>query len=84
MTVIPAPQAAGNTTATVVNKGVLSGAANEYNLYIKVIVTSASGVTAGQQIWCAASTVDFPNLLTVGATISGNLDNSAGWWVLKK
>jgi hypothetical protein len=43
-----------------------------------------SGVTAGQLVWCAATITDFPNLLTVGAALAGNLDHSPGWWVFKK
>ena len=74
---------AGNTTGLVASVPVSSGAANEYDLYLQITSTSASGITAGQQVWCAASTTDFPNLLTLGATLTGNLDNSSGWWTFK-
>jgi hypothetical protein len=37
----------------------------------------------GQTVWLAAKVTDFPNLLTAGATVSGNLDKSLVWWVLK-
>jgi hypothetical protein len=74
---------AGNTTGVVASKPAASGAANEYNLYLKISSTTVAGLTVGQQVWCAASTTDFPNLLTVGAILTGNLDNSPGWWTFK-
>ena len=73
----------GNTTGTVENQPVASGAANQYNFNLTITSTTAAGITTGQQLLVAASTIDFPNLLTVGATLTGNLDNSPGWWVLK-
>jgi len=73
----------GNTTGTVAGVASPSGGANEYNLYLSVISSTVSGVTPGQQVWLAATTTDYPNLLTVGAKLSGNLDRSLGWWVLK-
>jgi hypothetical protein len=78
------PLTSANTVGTVANTPVGSGAANEYCFNLKVTSSTVSGVTAGQQVWCAASTTDFPNLLTVGATLTGNLDHSLGWWVLKQ
>ena len=73
----------GNTVGTVVGTPVASGEANEYCFNLKITRTSVSGVTVGQQVWCAATTISFPNLLTSGATLTGNLDNSLGWWVIK-
>ena len=74
----------GNTTGTVANTPVASGAPNEYNFYLMITSTTEPGVTAGQQIWVAASTTDFPTLRTVGTTLTGNLDHSSGWWVFEK
>ena len=74
---------AGNTTGVVASKPVASGGANEYNLNLQISSTTVAGLTAGQQVWCAATTIDFPNLLTVGAILTGNLDNSPGWWTFK-
>jgi hypothetical protein len=54
-----------------------SGATNEYNLYIKIVST-------GQMVWVAAKTTAFPALLTVGTTLTGDLNHSLGWWVLSK
>ena len=71
---------AGNTTGTVASAPVSSGSTNEYDLYLKVTSTTVSGITAGQQVWCAATTTDFPNLLTVGVSLTGTLSNSPGWW----
>jgi len=73
----------GNTTGTIENAPVASGASNEYNFNLTITSTTIAEITAGQQILVAASTTDFPNLLTVGTTLTGNLDNSPGWWVLK-
>jgi hypothetical protein len=67
----------------VASKPVASGAANEYCFYLKITSTTVTGLTAGQQVWCAATTTSFPNLLTVGSTITATLDNSQGWWVIK-
>ena len=61
----------GNTTGTVASTPVSSGGANEYDLYLKITSTTVSGVTAGQQVWCAATTTDFPNLLTAGGSLTG-------------
>ena len=72
----------GSIIGTVENKPVVSGASNEYNFNLKITSTTMAGITTGQQVWVAASTTDFPNLLTVGATLSGILNNSSGWWVL--
>ena len=66
-----------NVTGTVASVPAPSGATNEYNLYLQITGT-------GEMFWCAATTTDFPNLLTVGTTLTGTLDNSLGWWVLKK
>jgi hypothetical protein len=73
----------GNTTGVVASSPISSGSSGEYNLSLKITSTTVSGVTVGQTVWLAAKTSDFPNLLTVGATLSGNLDKSLGWWVLK-
>ena len=80
----PPPPATGNTTGTVASTPFPTGAANEYNLYLNITSTTVPGLVAGQQVLCAASTTNFPNLLTVGATLTGILDHSLGWWVLKK
>ena len=72
----------GSIIGTVENKPVVSGASNEYNFNLKITGTAIAGIRNGQQVWVAASTTDFPNLLTVGATLSGILNNSSGWWVL--
>jgi hypothetical protein len=79
---VSTPPATGNTTGVVASVPVSSGAANEYDLYLKITSTTVSGVTVGQQVWLAASTTEYPNLLTVGSIISGNLSNSPGWWVI--
>jgi Putative Ig domain len=83
VTTPPPTPTTGNTTGVVAGKPAASGGANEYNLYLKISSTTATGLAAGQQVWCAASTTDFPSLLTVGATLTGNLDNSQGWWTFK-
>ena len=75
--------ATGNTTGIVVSVPVSSGAANEYDLYLKITSTTVYGVKVGKQVWLAASATEYPNLLTVGSTISGNLNNSPGWWVIQ-
>jgi hypothetical protein len=72
----------GNTTGVVESKGIATGATNEYDLYLKITSTTVSGVKVGQEVWLAATTTNFPNLLTVGATVTGNLNDSLGWWVL--
>jgi hypothetical protein len=85
VTPTPAPTVVlGNTIGTVASKPVTTGASKEYAFYLKVTSTTVAGITAGQQVWCAATTTDFPNLLNVGAVVTGNLDHSSGWWVLKK
>ena len=73
----------GNTTAVVASEGIATGALNEYDLYVDINSTTVSGLNPGQEVWCAASTTDFPGLLTEGTTIIGNIGNSAGWWVFK-
>ena len=73
----------GNTVGTVVGTPVASGGINEYNFYLKVTSTTISGVVVGQTVWCAATKTDFPNLLTPGVSLMGNLDRSYGWWVIK-
>jgi hypothetical protein len=78
------PNPSGNTAGTVANTPSPSGGANEYNLYLNITSTSIPGLVAGQQVWCSATTTDFPNLLTVGTSLTGNLDHSLGWWVLKR
>lgn len=72
----PAPPAppTGSVTGTVASAPAPTGATNEYDLFINI---------TGQQYWVAATTTDFPALLTAGASITGTLDNSAGWWVFK-
>jgi hypothetical protein len=62
---------------------IINGGVDEYNLAVRVTTTTVSGVSVGQTVWLAAKVTDFPNLLTAGATVSGNLDKSLGWWVLK-
>jgi Tol biopolymer transport system component len=80
----PPPSATVNTTGTVARMPTATGGVNEYNLYITITSTTVPGLVIGQQVLCAASTMNFPNLLTVGATLTGTLDHSLGWWVLKK
>jgi hypothetical protein len=75
--------ATGNTTGIVISVPVSSGAANEYDLYLKITSTTVYGIKVGKQVWLAASATEYPNLLTVGSTINGNLNNSVGWWVIK-
>ena len=65
----------GSITGTVTSAPSPSGATNEYNLFVNV---------AGQQYWLAATTTDFPNLLTIGSTLTGTLNHSRGWWILIK
>ncbi|MGI2336712.1 MAG: Ig-like domain-containing protein [Dehalogenimonas sp.] len=77
------PPSIGNTTGVIASVPVSSGGSNEYNLSIRITTTTVFGLTIGQNLWVAASTTDFPNLLTVGSTLTGNLDNSLGWWVMK-
>ncbi len=60
-----------------------NGGVDEYNLAVRITTTTVSGVSVGQTVWLAAKVTDFPNLLTAGATVSGNLDKSLVWWVLK-
>ena len=83
-TTSPAASGAGNTTGTVASTPAATGSPNEYALYFNITSTTVTGLSAGQQIQVAATTIDFPNLLTVGATLTGDLDHSLGWWVLKK
>ena len=73
----------GNTVGRVVGTPIATGGANEFGFNLNISSTTITGVTVGQQVWVAATTTDFPNLLTYGATLTGNLDNSHGWWVLK-
>jgi len=63
---------------------VASGAPDEYNFYFDVTSTTLTGVTAGQQLWIAASITDFPDLLTVGTSLTGNLNDIPGWWIFNK
>ncbi len=79
-TTTPPPAGLANATGVVASTPSPSGGANEYNLYLTITTTTVSGIVAGQQVWLAATTTDFPNLLTVGATVTGNLDHAAGWW----
>jgi hypothetical protein len=72
-----------NTAGTVASSPVATGGASEYAFSLRITSSTVSGITAGQVVWCAAKITDFPNLLTAGAALSGNLDNSLGWWVLK-
>ena len=73
----------GNTVGRVVGTPIATGGANEFGFNLNISSTTITGVTVGQQVWVAATT-DFPNLLTYGATLAGSLDNSHGWWVLKR
>ncbi len=73
----------GNTTGVIAGKPVASGGANEYCFYLKITGTTVTGLTVGQQVWCAGTITSFPSLLTVGSTITGTLDNSTGWWIIK-
>jgi hypothetical protein len=83
-TPLPPPTPTANTVGTVASVPVSTGALNEYDLFLRIGSTSVSGMSPGQQIWIAATTTDFPGLLTAGSTLSGNLDSSRGWWILKK
>ena len=71
----------GNTTGKVINTPTASGGVNEYNLSLLITNTTVSDIKVGQQVWCATTTTDFPKLLTPGATLTGYLDRSLGWWV---
>ena len=73
-----------NATGIVANTPTASGGPNEYNFYLKITSSTVTGITVNQQVWCAATTTDFPNLLTVGATLTGNLNNSSGYWRFNK
>ncbi len=77
------PPEKGNTTGVVASTPKPSGAYNEYNFTFKIVSTTVTGLKPGQQLWCSSTTADFPNLLTPGATLTGDLDNTPGWWVLK-
>ncbi len=77
------PPEKGNTTGIVASTPV-SGHNGEYNLTLKITGTTVPGLSSGEQVWCAASITDFPDLLTVGATLTGDLDFTPGWWVFKK
>ena len=79
----PTPVSGKTYTCAVASLPVPSGATNEYNLYLRITNSSVPGLV-GQMVWCAANTKNFHNLLTVGATITGTLDHSPGWWVFKK
>ena len=70
-----------NTIGIVANTPKPSGGLNEYNLYLSITSTTVSGIKVGQQVWCSASIADFPKLLIPGATLTGYLDRSIGWWV---
>ena len=72
----------GDITGTIATQPVASGASDEASFYLTVTSTTVAGITAGQQLLVAALTTDFPNLLAIGATLTGNLGNSPGWWVL--
>ena len=76
------PASNGVNTVGAVASTPQSSGGGFYNLYLKIVSTSVTGLSAGQQVWCAASINDFPNLLTVGATLSGNLSNYSGYWNL--
>ena len=82
--VYPISLGSNNCSGIVASSPVPSGAPDEYNFNLQIVNTNISGLTAEQQVWCAATTDDFPYLLTVGKTLTGNLDDSFGWWVLKK
>jgi hypothetical protein len=77
------PPETGNTTGIVSSTPVPSGAYEEYNFTLKIVSTTVDGLSPGQELWCVSTTSDFPNLLTVGATLTGNMNHSIGWWVLK-
>ncbi len=77
------PPEKGNTTGVVVSAPKPSGAHNEYNFTFKIISTTVAGLSPGQQVWCASTTADFPDLLTAGVTLTGDMDNTSGWWVFK-
>ena len=72
----------GNVAGIVTSAGVPTGAANEYSFNLQITSSTIPGVAPGQWVWCAATTTDFPSLLTTGIALNGNLDNSRGWWVL--
>ncbi|MGI2336713.1 MAG: hypothetical protein ACRKGH_08780 [Dehalogenimonas sp.] len=79
----PSYSSLGNTTAMVTSVPIPTGASNEYSLSVRIMTSANAGLTAGQTVWIAATTTDFPSLRTIGSTITGNMDNSYGWWVLK-
>jgi hypothetical protein len=74
--------AINSITGTVASNPVATGGANQYNVSIKVTSSSVAGVIAGQTLWVATTTTDFPNLRTVGSAVAGKLDKSPGWWVM--
>ncbi|MDP3879415.1 MAG: hypothetical protein Q8Q07_03805 [Dehalococcoidales bacterium] len=80
----PIAPVTGNTAGTVVGTPVATGGASEYSFNLMITSTTVAGLTAGQHVWVAATTTDFPNLLTSGATLTGDLDKSLGWWIMKK
>ena len=65
----------GYVAGTIASIPVSTGATDEYNLFLNI---------NGQDIWIAATTIDFPNLFNVGATLTGILSFSNGWWTLTK
>lgn len=77
------PLAMGNTTGVVTSTPVPNGANEQYNLTLKILSTTVDGLTNGQELWCVSTTDDFTNLLTVGASLTGDMDHSLGWWVFK-
>ncbi len=77
------PPEMGNTTGVVSSIPVPSGAYNEYNFTFKIISTTVDGLSPGQELWCVSTTNEFPNLLTAGASLTGDMDHSLGWWVFK-
>jgi hypothetical protein len=79
----PSEMPPGNTSAVVASYPVSTGKINEYNLDIIITSTTVPGLSGGQIIPVTAMTTDFPNLLVFNSDVTGDLDNSLGWWTLK-
>lgn len=77
------PLPAGDTIGRVGSIPIPSGGVNEYNLYLEIIKTSQPNLKVGDEVWVAATTTDFPDMLTGVPVLTGNLDKSLGWWTFK-
>lgn len=75
------PPEKGNTTGIVVSVPVSSGAFKEFNFTFKIMDTTLTNLSQGQEIWCSSSLSDFPNLISGKVVLKGDLDDSRGWWI---